>query len=192
MANDERIVPDSKLRDLIDHFNQPQFMLVNDNFEFPDLLGAAYEFLIKYFADSAGKKGGQFYTPSQVVRLKVQLIKPQEGMSLYDPTVGSGGMLIQSSQYVDEQGGDGTRMEFYGQDSDPAVVSIAKMNMILHNILDAKIEFGDTLVNPKNVSGGKLMQFDRVIANPPFSQNYNRARDATSRTFCVWLCARDR
>ena len=82
-------MPDSKLRDLIDHFNQPQFVLVNDNFEFPDLLGAAYEFLIKYFADSAGKKGGQFYTPSQVVRLKVQLIKPQEGMSVYDPTVGA-------------------------------------------------------------------------------------------------------
>jgi len=171
----DRIVPDTKLRDLIDHFNQPQFVLVNDNFEFPDLLGAAYEFLIKYFADSAGKKGGQFYTPSQVVRLKVQLIKPEEGMSVYDPTVGSGGMLIQSSQYVDEQGGDGTKMEFYGQDSDPAVVSIAKMNMILHNILDVKIEFGDTLANPKNLAKGKLMQFDRVIANPPFSQNYNRA-----------------
>ncbi len=171
----DRIVPDTKLRDLIDHFNQPQFVLVNDNFEFPDLLGAAYEFLIKYFADSAGKKGGQFYTPSQVVRLKVQLIKPEEGMSVYDPTVGSGGMLIQSSQYVDEQGGDGMKMEFYGQDSDPAVVSIAKMNMILHNILDVKIEFGDTLANPKNLAKGKLMQFDRVIANPPFSQNYSRA-----------------
>jgi len=175
LVGTDRIVPDSKLRDLIDHFNQPQFVLVNDNFEFPDLLGAAYEFLIKYFADSAGKKGGQFYTPSQVTRLKVQLIKPQEGMSLYDPTIGSGGMLIQSSQYVDEQGGDGTRLELYGQDSDPAVVSIAKMNMILHNIPDAKIEFGDTLTNPKNVSGGRVMQFDRVIANPPFSQNYTRA-----------------
>src|SRR5512147_827806 len=85
-------IPDQKWKDLLDHFNSPRFVLVNDNFEFPDLLGAAYEFLIKYFADSAGKKGGQFYTPSQVVRLKVQLIKPQEGMSVYDPTVGSGGM----------------------------------------------------------------------------------------------------
>ena len=176
LVSNERIVPDSKLRDLIDHFNQPQYLLVNDNFEFPDLLGAAYEFLIKYFADSAGKKGGQFYTPSQVVRLKVQLIKPEEGMSVYDPTVGSGGMLIQSSQYVDEQGGDGTKMEFYGQDSDPAVLSIAKMNMILHNISDAKIEFGDVLENPKNVRGGTIMQFDRVIANPPFSQNYNKSK----------------
>ena len=175
LVGTDRIVPDTKLRDLIDHFNQPQFLLVNENFEFPDLLGAAYEFLIKYFADSAGKKGGQFYTPSQVVRLKVQLIKPREGMSLYDPTVGSGGMLIQSSQYVDEQGGDGTKLELFGQDSDPAVVSIAKMNIILHNIPDAKIEFGDTLITPKNVRNGKIMQFDRVIANPPFSQNYIRA-----------------
>lgn len=171
----ERIVPDSKLRNLIDHFNKPQFILVNDNFEFPDLLGAAYEFLIKYFADSAGKKGGQFYTPAQVVRLMVQILKPEEGMTIYDPTVGSGGMLIQSSQWVDEQGGDGTKLELYGQDSDPAVVSIAKMNMILHNIPDARIDFGDTLVNPKNISGGRVMQFQRVIANPPFSQNYNRA-----------------
>lgn len=171
----ERIVPDTKLRDLIDHFNQPQFVLVNDNFEFPDLLGAAYEFLIKYFADSAGKKGGQFYTPSQVVRLMVQIIKPEEGISIYDPTVGSGGMLIQSSQYIDEQGGDGTKLELHGQDSDPAVVSIAKMNIILHNIPDARIEFGDTLAKPKNVKGGKIMQFHRVIANPPFSQNYNRS-----------------
>lgn len=83
LVSNERIVPDSKLRDLIDHFNQPQFVLVTDNFEFPDLLVAAYEFLIKYFADSAGKKGGQFYTPSQVVRLKVELIKPEQGMSVY-------------------------------------------------------------------------------------------------------------
>lgn len=175
LVGTERIVPDTKLRDLIDHFNQPQFVLVNDNFEFPDLLGAAYEFLIKFFADSAGKKGGQFYTPAQVVRLMVQILKPEEGMSVYDPTVGSGGMLIQSSQWVDEQGGDGTKLELHGQDSDPAVVSIAKMNIILHNIPGARIEFGDTLENPKNLAKGKLMQFDRVIANPPFSQNYTRS-----------------
>jgi len=174
LVGTDRIVPDSKLRDLIDHFNQPQFVLVNDNFEFPDLLGAAYEFLIKYFADSAGKKGGQFYTPAQVVRLMVQIIKPEEGMSVYDPTVGSGGMLIQSSQWIDEQGGDGSKVELVGQDSDPAVVSIAKMNIILHNIPDARIEFGDTLAHPKNVKNGKLTQFHRVIANPPFSQNYDK------------------
>ena len=73
-----------------------------DNFEFPDLLGAAYEYLIKFFADSAGKKGGEFYTPSEVVRLLVQLVKPEAGNTIYDPTVGSGGFLIQSYQYVEE------------------------------------------------------------------------------------------
>ena len=173
--NNRRKVSDRRLEDLIAHFSQPQFVLVNDNFEFPDLLGAAYEYLIKYFADSAGKKGGQFYTPSQVVRLMVQILKPNEGMSIYDPTVGSGGMLIQSSQWVDEQGGDGRNLELHGQDSDGAVVSIAKMNLILHNVLNARIEFGDTLAEPLNVRGGRLLQFDRVIANPPFSQNYDRA-----------------
>jgi type I restriction enzyme M protein len=172
--NNKRKVSDTQLKDLIDHFNQPQFVLVNDNFEFPDLLGAAYEYLIKYFADSAGKKGGQFYTPGQVVRLMVQILRPGEGMHIYDPTCGSGGMLIQSSQYVDEQGGNGRNLVLHGQDSDGAVVSIAKMNLILHNILDAQIDFGDTLLEPLNVREGRLLQFDRVIANPPFSQNYNR------------------
>lgn len=97
-------IPDQKWKDLLDHFNQPQFMLVNDNFEFPDLLGAAYEYLIKFFADSAGKKGGEFYTPAEVVRLLVQLTKPEAGNTIYDPTAGSGGFLIQAHQYVEEQG----------------------------------------------------------------------------------------
>ena len=110
-------IPDQKWKDLLDHFNQPQFVLVNDNFEFPDLLGAAYEYLIKYFADSAGKKGGEFYTPAEVVRLLVQLTKPQAGNIVYDPTVGSGGFLIQSHQYVEEQGQDANNLALYGQDS---------------------------------------------------------------------------
>lgn len=173
--NNKRKVSDRQLKDLIDHFSQPQFVLVNDNFEFPDLLGAAYEYLIKYFADSAGKKGGQFYTPTQVVRLMVQILKPAESMSIYDPTAGSGGMLIQSSQYVDEQGGDGRNLALYGQESDGAVVSICKMNLILHNILNAHIEFGDTLIEPLNYNAGKVILCDRVIANPPFSQNYSRS-----------------
>ena len=102
-------IPDQKWKDLLDHFNQPRFVLVNDNFEFPDLLGAAYEYLIKFFADSAGKKGGEFYTPAEVVRLLVQLTKPEAGNTIYDPTVGSGGFLIQSHQYVEEQGQDAER-----------------------------------------------------------------------------------
>jgi type I restriction enzyme M protein len=173
--NDTTKLSNRQLKDLIDHFNQPQFVLVNDNFEFPDLLGAAYEYLIKYFADSAGKKGGQFYTPARVVRLMVQLLRPAEAMSIYDPTAGSGGMLIQSAQYVEEQGGNAQNLELWGQDSDGAVVSICKMNLILHNIKDVgRIAYGDTLREPKNLEDGRLMQFARVIANPPFSQNYSR------------------
>ena len=99
-------IADQKWKDLLDHFNQPRFVLVNENFEFPDLLGAAYEYLIKYFADSAGKKGGEFYTPAEVVRLLVQLTKPEAGNEIYDPTAGSGGFLIQSHRYVEEQGQD--------------------------------------------------------------------------------------
>ena len=95
-------IPDQKRKDLLDHFSQPGFVLVNDNFEFPGLLGAAYEYLIKFFADSAGKKGGEFYTPGEVVRLLVQLTQPEAGNTIYDPTVGSGGFLIQAHQYVEE------------------------------------------------------------------------------------------
>jgi type I restriction enzyme M protein len=97
-------IPDQKWKDLLDHFNDPRFVLVNDNFEFPDLLGAAYEYLIKYFADSAGKKGGEFYTPAEVVRLLVHLTKPRAGNTVYDPAAGAGGFLIQSHLYVEEQG----------------------------------------------------------------------------------------
>ncbi|EMG9895034.1 type I restriction-modification system subunit M [Enterobacter hormaechei] len=87
-------IPDERLVEFIQHFDS--IPLSNDDFEFPDLLGAAYEYLIKYFADSAGKKGGEFYTPSEVVRLLVEILEPSEGMEIYDPTCGSGGMLIQS------------------------------------------------------------------------------------------------
>jgi len=167
-------IPDQKWIKLIDHFNDPNLILVNDNFEFPDLLGAAYEYLIKFFADSAGKKGGQFYTPSQVVRLLVQLLKPQQGMSVYDPTVGSGGMLIQSDQFVEEQGQNNKSLELFGQESDGTVWSICMMNMILHNISHAHIENGDTLEEPLHKQAGEIKKFHRVIANPPFSQNYTR------------------
>jgi type I restriction enzyme M protein len=141
-------IPDQKWKYLLDHFNQPQFVLVNDNFEFPDLLGVAYEYLIKYFADSAGKKGGEFYTPVEVVRLLVQITKPEAGNNIYDPTAGSGGFLIQSHQYVEEQGQDPNDLALYGQDSNGTVWSICNMNMILHNITRFTIENGDTLEDP--------------------------------------------
>ncbi len=170
----KQIVKNADLKRMIDHFNEfPK--LVNENFEFPDLLGAAYEYLLKHFADESGKKGGQFYTPNQVVRLLVQLMKPEAGMSIYDPTAGSGGMLIQSHQYIEEQGQNANDLELFGQENDPTVVAICKMNIILHNITKYTIEYGDTLDEPLNEKDGQIIQFDRVIANPPFSQNYNRA-----------------
>lgn len=167
-------IKDETWKDLIDHFNNPEFVLTNDNFEFPDLLGAAYEYLIKYFADSAGKKGGEFYTPNEIVRLLVQIIKPLAKMEVYDPTVGSGGMLIQSAQYIEEQGEDFKNIALYGQEKAGNVWAICMMNMILHNRSDAHIEHGDTIVDPLLLEKGTFKKFDRVIANPPFSQNYSR------------------
>lgn len=179
-------IPDQKWKDLLDHFSGKGFVLVNDNFEFPDLLGAAYEYLIKYFADSAGKKGGEFYTPAEVVRLLVQLVKPEAGNEIYDPTVGAGGFLIQSHEYVEEQGEDANDLALYGQEANGTVWSICVMNMILHNITRFTIENGDTLEDPLILDGGRIRKFDRVLANPPFSQNYSRATLKFPDRFREW------
>lgn len=168
-------IPDQRWIDLLNHFNTNMPALVNDNFEFPDLLGAAYEYLVKYFADSAGKKGGEFYTPGHVVRLLITLLKPKAGMEIYDPTCGSGGMLIQSVQWVEEQGEDFRNLSLNGQEESGTTWAICKMNMILHNISSATIENGDTIQDPLIKDGATWKKFDIVIANPPFSQNYNKA-----------------
>lgn len=172
----KQIVKNDLLQQIIQKFNEFP-ALVNDNFEFPDLLGAAYEYILKYFADEGGKKGGQFYTPNHVVRLLVQLLKPKEGQKIYDPTAGSGGMLIQSASYIEEQGGNKQNLELHGQELDPTVVAICKMNLLLHDITDTqKIKYGDVLEEPlSRDSNGALLKFDGVIANPPFSQNYIKA-----------------
>ena len=166
-------VSDKKWRDLIDHFSK--YRLRNDDFEFPDLLGAAYEYLIRDFADSAGKKGGEFYTPRPVVKLMVRLVDPQEGMAIYDPCSGSGGMLIYARNHVADNGGDPTNLFLAGQENNGTTWSISKMNMLLHGIRDADLRNNDTLTNPEHTSGGELRRFDRVITNPPFSQNYDKA-----------------
>ncbi|MCK5904865.1 MAG: type I restriction-modification system subunit M, partial [Gammaproteobacteria bacterium] len=176
-------ISDQKWKELLDHFNDPHFILTNDNFEFPDLLGAAYEYLIKFFADSAGKKGGEFYTPAEVVRLLIQLTKPEAGNEIYDPTAGSGGFLIQAHQYVEEQGQDANNLHLFGQDSNGTVWSICNMNMILHNITRFTIENDDTLENPLILEKGQIKKFDRVLANPPFSQNYSRENLKFSNRF---------
>src|SRR5207237_7224067 len=107
-------IPDKSLRDLITHFRK--YRLRNEDCEYPDLLGAAYEYLIRDFADSAGKNGGEFYTPRTVVRMMVRIAKPGEGMSVYDPCSGSGGMLVLSKEYIEEHGGDGRNLALAGQE----------------------------------------------------------------------------
>lgn len=163
-------IPDIKLRQLISHFST--YRLRNEDFEFPDLLGAAYEYLIGEFADSAGKKGGEFYTPRSVVRMMVRLVKPEQRHSIYDPCVGSGGMLILAKEYIDEHGGDGRRADLCGQEANGTVWSIAKMNMLLHGISTADLRNEDTLAEPQHVEDRELMRFDRVLSNPPFSINW--------------------
>lgn len=158
---------DKKLRDLLSHFSRHR--LRNKDFERPDLLGTAYEYLIKMFADSAGKKGGEFYTPSEVVELLVTLLKPQPGMRIYDPTVGSGGMLVQTRNYLERHGENPSNLSLFGQEMNLNTWAICKMNMFLHGVYSADIRKGDTLGTPQHTQGGELMTFDRVIANPPFS-----------------------
>ena len=177
---------DKKLQELIKHFGK--YRLRNEDFEFPDLLGAAYEYLIGEFADSAGKKGGEFYTPRAVVRTMTRLADPREGMRIYDPCSGSGGMLILSAEHVEEHGGDARNLGLYGQEDNGGVWSISKMNMILHGIPDADLRNGDTLAEPMHVEGGELTRFDRVITNPPFSQNYSEEGMLFKERFAYGFC----
>ena len=158
---------DKKLRDLLSHFSRHR--LRNCDFERPDLLGSAYEYLIKMFADSAGKKGGEFYTPSEVVKLLVALLKPHAGMRIYDPTAGSGGMLVQTRNYLARHGENPSNLSLFGQEMNLNTWAICKMNMFLHGVYSADIRKGDTLREPQHTRQGELMTFDRVIANPPFS-----------------------
>jgi type I restriction enzyme M protein len=181
-----RTLDDDTLANFIQNFEK--IPLRDENFEFPDLLGAAYEYLIKFFADSAGKKAGEFYTPADVVRTLVEIVDPQPGMSVYDPTVGSGGMLIQTRDYIRECGGDPRDLSLFGQESMGTTWSICKMNMLLHGIDHAVIRQEDTLRRPQHkAENNELMRFDRVLANPPFSQNYIKKDIEYPGRFAVWM-----
>ena len=166
------VLTDAVLKRLLSHFNKHS--LRNADLYSPDLLGDAYEYLIRMFADDAGKKGGEFYTPRGVVKLIVNLIKPAIGNSVYDPTCGSGGMLIESARYIAEQEGGKTssglvNVTLNGQEKNLGTWAICKLNMVLHNYTDARIEKGDTLGKPKHINDKDFILQDRVIANPPFS-----------------------
>jgi type I restriction enzyme M protein len=167
-ATRERII-----RSLLTHFSDLDLSDKNTRDETGRhrfVLGDAYEFLIGKFADDAGKKGGEFYTPRSVVRLLVELLAPQEGMRISDPTVGSGGMLIYSAGYVEEHGGDPMNLVLHGQEKNLSTLGICKLNMLLHGLRSARIEPGDTIMEPQLADDhGRLLSYDRVIANPPFS-----------------------
>ena len=170
--NDERKLGDAKNRDsvlsrLVQHFSRLD--LRNANLSEPDMLGRAYEYLIEKFADDAGKKGGEFYTPRMVVRLIVEILRPAPGMRICDPTCGSGGMLIECAHYLERHGQNPRDLSLRGQEKNLGTWAICKMNMLLHGIRDNDIRKGDTIRDPKLVEDGELMLFDRVIANPPFS-----------------------
>ncbi|MFH8563897.1 N-6 DNA methylase [Streptomyces sp. NPDC017988] len=161
---------DQRLRLLIAHFGR--IRLRTDDFEFPDLIGAAYEYLIKEFADSAGRKGGEFYTPRAVVRMMIELLAPKQGMRIYDPCVGSGGMLIHAKEYVEEHGGDTSDMFFAGQDANSGSWIMSTMNMVLHGVRRFDLTTGDTLAHPTHVPKSDADRFDGVLSNPPFSMDY--------------------
>ena len=167
-ANRERII-----RSLLNHFGSLDLRdenLREDAAGGGNVLGDAYEYLINQFADDAGKKGGEFYTPRSVVRLIVELLQPREGMRICDPTAGSGGMLIYAAQYVREHGGDLRNLALHGQERNLGTLAIGKLNLLLHGLRAARLEPGDVIAEPGLVdSAGRLLSYDRVIANPPFS-----------------------
>ncbi len=166
-TNKDRL-SDALLKDLIEHFSRLSFGNQNIN---SDLLGDAYEYLIKKFADATNKKAGEFYTPRSVVRLMVEMLDPKEGETIYDPACGTGGMLLAAVQHVKDKHGDVKRLwgKLYGQEKNLTTSSIARMNLFLHGIEDFQIVRGDTLRNPAFFEVDSLAHFDCVIANPPFS-----------------------
>ena len=167
--NNKERFPDAVLEKLLHHFEKHRLRKTDVE---PDVLGQAYEYLIAQFADDAGKKGGEFYTPRQVVKLMVECLRPEEGMSIYDPAVGSGGMLLECTHYMERKQLDARSLSLFGQEKNLNTWAICRMNMFLHDIADARIERGDTLLDPKHVEGGakkRLKTFDMVLANPPFS-----------------------
>ncbi len=170
--NDARKLGDIQTRDtlffrLVEHFSK--LPLGNQNLSEPDIFGRAYEYLIERFADDAGKKGGEFYTPRSVVEVLVKILRPRKEMRICDPTCGSGGMLIECAHYLKEQGDDPADLFLFGQEKNLGTWVMCKMNMALHGLSEARIEKGDTIRDPKLIEDGRLMVFDRVIANPPFS-----------------------
>ncbi len=168
-TNKDRL-PDALLKDLIEHFSA---LRLGNRRVASDIIGDAYEYLIKKFADATNNKAGEFYTPRSVVRLMVDILDPQAGEAVYDPACGTGGMLLAAVAHVRERGGDPRTFfgRLFGQEKNLTTASVARMNLLLHGIEDFVVERGDTLRSPAfaDPATGGLATFDCVIANPPFS-----------------------
>lgn len=168
-TNKDRL-PDELLKNLIEHFSA---LAIGNDRAATDVIGDAYEYLIKQFADTTNKKAGEFYTPRSVVRLMVDILDPKEGETIYDPACGTGGMLLAAVEHVRARGGDPRTFfgKLHGQEKNLTTAGVARMNLFLHGIEDFVIGRGDTLRNPvfMDPSTGGLATFDVVIANPPFS-----------------------
>lgn len=163
---DAKRFPDVLLARLLEHFDLHK--LGHSDVE-QDVLGRAYEYMIAKFADDAGKKGGEFYTPPTVAALMAKCLAPEPGMSVYDPTCGSGGLLLEAARYLQAGATGMAPLRLHGQEKNLNTWAICKMNMFLHGLAQADIRQGDTLHEPAHRSGSQLHRFDRVIANPPFS-----------------------
>jgi type I restriction enzyme M protein len=170
-TNRDRL-PDEMLKNLIEHFSTR----VLDRKAVPeDELGNAYEFLIKKFADDSGHTAQEFYTNRTLVHLMVQMLAPKAGETIYDPTCGTGGMLISALAEVKRMRGEWRTLGLYGQEINFMTSAIARMNLLLHGVEDFEIQRGDTLADPKFVSGDRLRTFDVALANPPYSiKQWNR------------------
>ena len=164
-SNKEKL-PDRLLTDLVEHFSQ---YTLSTKLVARDMLGQAYEYLIKHFADLTNKKAGEFYTPRSVVHLMGLIVDPHEGESIYDPACGTGGMLIESIEHLKEADEDFRTLKLCGQEKNLTSSSIARMNMFLHGVEDFQVARGDTLRSPAFFDADGLQTFDCVIANPPFS-----------------------
>jgi type I restriction enzyme M protein len=170
-TNKERL-PDDTLKNLIEHLSTHVLSLANVP---EDELGNGYEFLIKKFADDSGHTAQEFYTNRTVVHLMVQMLDPKPGESIYDPTCGTGGMLISALAEVKRKGGEHRTLKLFGQERNHMTASIARMNLVLHGVEDSEIVRGDTLAAPAFVENDRLRTFDVVLANPPYSiKQWNR------------------
>jgi len=169
---DKAQLPDATLKNLIEHFSQHSLALSTVP---EDELGNAYEYLIKQFADDSGHTAQEFYTNRTLVHLMTQMLEPQAGERIYDPTVGTGGMLISALAEVKRRGGDARTLGLYGQELIHITAAIARMNLVLHGVEDFEIVAGNTLSNPAFIERDRLRTFDVVLANPPYSiKKWNR------------------